>query len=287
MARAFPGVAGGGAERVSPRLCEAHGLRELDARQYLSLFLFGMFHPVVDSMRGLREASHLRRVREQTGAEGSVALSRFSQAQHVFEPELLREGIGTLVEEGGAQLGAGGGGGWMRARCASSSARCGKSCRGCAGWRTVADGAAKRRPCARHRTEPARRVAGCCAKNQSLKSEGRMPPGTAAPARAYRNRDCLRNGSPCPRQHSAPPAYVRPSRPWRDPFSEHNWLANLARASAARRCGAPVLRVRHPKPAIPPPAPTAPREVANLAYFKARRFNSTARRDRDPAGRFS
>ena len=184
MARAFPGVAGGGAERVSPRLCEAHGLRELDARQYLSLFLFGMFHPVVDSMRGLREASHLRRVREQTGAEGSVALSRFSQAQHVFEPELLREGIGTLVEEGGAQLGAGGGGGWMRARCASSSARCGKSCRGCAGWRTVADGAAKRRPCARHRTEPARRVAGCCAKNQSLKSEGRMPPGTAAPARA-------------------------------------------------------------------------------------------------------
>jgi len=55
---------------------EEHGLRRLDAEQYLSLFLFGLFNPVVDSMRGLCGASHLRRVRAQTGAEGPVALSR-------------------------------------------------------------------------------------------------------------------------------------------------------------------------------------------------------------------
>ena len=90
---------------------EEHGLRLLHAEQYLSLFLFGMFNPVVDSMRGLCEASHLRRVREETGTEGPVALSRFSDAQHVVDPELLREVIGTLVEEGGAQLGASCGGG--------------------------------------------------------------------------------------------------------------------------------------------------------------------------------
>ena len=85
---------------------ETHGLRRLDAGQYLSLFLFGLFNPVVDSMRGLCEASHLRRVRAQTGAGGPVALSRFSEAQQVFDPELLREVIGALVAEGGAQLGA-------------------------------------------------------------------------------------------------------------------------------------------------------------------------------------
>jgi hypothetical protein len=98
-------------EGVPPGPREAHGLRRLDAPQYLSLFLFGLFNPVVDSMRGLCEASHLRRVRGQTGAEGPVALSRFSEAQHVFDPELLRQVIGTLVEEGGAQLGASCGGG--------------------------------------------------------------------------------------------------------------------------------------------------------------------------------
>ena len=95
---------------VPPGPREEHGRRRLHAEPYLSLFLFGMFNPVLDSMRGLCEASHLRRVRGQTGAEGPVALSRFSDAQHVVDPELLRAVIGTLVEEGGAQLGARGGG---------------------------------------------------------------------------------------------------------------------------------------------------------------------------------
>jgi len=53
----------------------------------------------------------LRRVREQTGAEGPVVPSRFSEAQHVFDPELLRQIISVLVAEGGAQLGASCGGG--------------------------------------------------------------------------------------------------------------------------------------------------------------------------------
>lgn len=107
----FQELLGAAREAVPPGPREEHGLRVLHAPQYLSLFLLGMFNPVVDSMRGLCEASHLRRVREETGAEGPVALSRFSDAQHVFEPGLLQRVIGTLVEEGGAQLGAGCGGG--------------------------------------------------------------------------------------------------------------------------------------------------------------------------------
>ena len=97
-------------EAVPPGPRVEHGRRRLHAGQYPGLFLFGLFNPVLESMRGLCEASHLRRVREQTGAEGPVALSRFSDAQHVFDPELLRQVIGTLVEEGGAQLGASCGG---------------------------------------------------------------------------------------------------------------------------------------------------------------------------------
>jgi hypothetical protein len=106
----FQGLLAAARGRVPAGPREEHGLRRLGARQYLSLFLFGLFNPVVDSMRGLCEASHLRRVRAQTGAEGPVALSRFSEAQHVFDPELLRQVISALVEEGGAPLGAGSGG---------------------------------------------------------------------------------------------------------------------------------------------------------------------------------
>ena len=107
----FQALLAGARGRVPSGPREEHGLRLLHAPQYLGLFLFGLFNPVLDSMRGLCEASHLRRVREKTGVEGPVALSRFSDAQHVFEPELLRQVIGTLVEEGGAQLGASCGGG--------------------------------------------------------------------------------------------------------------------------------------------------------------------------------
>src|SRR5205085_12637459 len=39
--------------------------RKLGQKDYLSLLLFGLFNPVVDSMRGLCAASRLRRVREE------------------------------------------------------------------------------------------------------------------------------------------------------------------------------------------------------------------------------
>ena len=75
-----------------------HGLRRLDARRYLGLFLLGLVNPIIESMRALCAASALGRVtREVSGAK--VALSRFSEAQHVFEPGLLRKVFSGLLAE--------------------------------------------------------------------------------------------------------------------------------------------------------------------------------------------
>ncbi len=64
--------------------------RLLLEEDYFSLMLFGLFNPVVDSMRGLCAASRLQRVREEVSG-GKVSLGSFSEAQGVFDPELLRQ----------------------------------------------------------------------------------------------------------------------------------------------------------------------------------------------------
>ena len=88
---------------------ESHGLRIHQVEEYLSLFLLGMFNPVLSSMRALCQASRLGRVQEQCGTRG-VSLSRFSEAQAVFDPELMRRCLSDLVEESAGALGADQGG---------------------------------------------------------------------------------------------------------------------------------------------------------------------------------
>jgi hypothetical protein len=95
--------------RVEPGRRELHGLRRLGASEYLRLFLLGVFNPIVSSMRALCAASEFRRVQEQSGGQ-PVALSRFSEAQHVFDPELLRHVMEELVERGAVHLAASRGG---------------------------------------------------------------------------------------------------------------------------------------------------------------------------------
>ena len=72
--------------------------RLLSESDYLSLLLFGLFNPVVESMRGLCAASRLRRVQEDVCSH-PVSLGSFSEAQSVVEPELLRK----VFEELGSQ----------------------------------------------------------------------------------------------------------------------------------------------------------------------------------------
>lgn len=64
--------------------------RLLLEENYFCLMLFGLFNPVVDSMRGLCAASHLVRVQKDVCGR-KVSLGSFSEAQSVFDPELLKQ----------------------------------------------------------------------------------------------------------------------------------------------------------------------------------------------------
>lgn len=64
--------------------------RELGYAPYLSLFLFGLFNPVVESMRGLCAISKLPRVQEEI-CRSKVSLGSFSEIQAMLDPELLQQ----------------------------------------------------------------------------------------------------------------------------------------------------------------------------------------------------
>src|SRR5207249_5968560 len=63
-----------------------------------SLLLFGLFNPVVRTMRGLCEATKLGRVQRQISS-AYVSLGSFSEAQAVFALEVLEEVIKELGSE--------------------------------------------------------------------------------------------------------------------------------------------------------------------------------------------
>jgi hypothetical protein len=71
------------------------GNRELFYDQYVSLLLLYFFSPVLTSLRGIQRASKLDKV--QRIVQGSrVSLGSLSEAQHVFDPEPLRNILGEL-----------------------------------------------------------------------------------------------------------------------------------------------------------------------------------------------
>ena len=72
--------------------------RLLLEEDYFSLMLFGLFNPVLDSMRGLCAASHLARVQTEVCSR-QVSLGSFSEAQGVFDPELLKGVFLDLAEQ--------------------------------------------------------------------------------------------------------------------------------------------------------------------------------------------
>jgi hypothetical protein len=77
---------------------ESDPRRTFDANGYFSLMLFTLFNPVIDSMRGACAASELSTVGDRCGS-GRVSLGSFSEAQSVFEPQLLQEVIRTLASQ--------------------------------------------------------------------------------------------------------------------------------------------------------------------------------------------
>lgn len=79
--------------------------RRLGQSDYFSLLLFGLFNPVVETMRGLCAASALCRVQREV-CGGRVSLGSFSEAQAVAEPALLQKVFEDLTAECGAAAGA-------------------------------------------------------------------------------------------------------------------------------------------------------------------------------------
>jgi len=85
-------------ERVAMPHSESDPRRKLLSADYFSLLLFGLFNPVVRTMRGLCEATKLGRVQRQISS-AYVSLGSFSEAQAVFAPEVLEEVIKELGAE--------------------------------------------------------------------------------------------------------------------------------------------------------------------------------------------
>jgi hypothetical protein len=80
----------------SPR--EADPKRKLLEEDYFSLMLFGLLNPVLDSMRGLCAASDLVKMQKEVCTH-HVSLGSFSEAQSVFDPEVLKEVFLQLASE--------------------------------------------------------------------------------------------------------------------------------------------------------------------------------------------
>jgi hypothetical protein len=72
--------------------------RKLGYASYLSLFLFGLFNPVVTSMRALCSVSELVKVQREIGCP-KVSLGSFSETQGVLDPDLLKQVFENLVEQ--------------------------------------------------------------------------------------------------------------------------------------------------------------------------------------------
>lgn len=71
--------------------------RKFDAEGYFVMLLFTLLNPVIDSMRGLCATSKFKRFETATGLP-PVSLGSFSEAQSVFDPQVLRGVIRALLE---------------------------------------------------------------------------------------------------------------------------------------------------------------------------------------------
>jgi hypothetical protein len=71
--------------------------RTLFADDYFCLFLFAILNPVVTSMRALCHVSRCQKMRQVSKAP--VSPGSFSEAQHVFSPDILEQVLRDLAQE--------------------------------------------------------------------------------------------------------------------------------------------------------------------------------------------
>ena len=94
-------------DRLLPLLDQLHevgcdrdsaGNRRLHFDQYCSFILLVLFNPIVNSLRGIQQASQLRNVQRKLGCS-RASLGSLSEAVAVFDPERLKPIITTLSAE--------------------------------------------------------------------------------------------------------------------------------------------------------------------------------------------
>lgn len=85
--------------RLMPLLERLHGVgtqrdkagnRELFFDQYCAYILLFLFNPIVTSLRGIQQASELKKVQKKLGCPRS-SLGSLSEATHIFDPEPLKQ----------------------------------------------------------------------------------------------------------------------------------------------------------------------------------------------------
>jgi hypothetical protein len=74
------------------------GNRVLFFDQYAALILLFFFNPIVDSLRGIQQASKLKKVQQKLGCS-RTSLTALSEAARVFDAEALPQIVGELAEE--------------------------------------------------------------------------------------------------------------------------------------------------------------------------------------------
>lgn len=77
-------------------LIKDHHNRDLHFDQYLSLILFFYFNPIITSLRGIKQATHLEKVQKKLGVN-PTSLGSLSEAQGVFDSKLLEPLISELA----------------------------------------------------------------------------------------------------------------------------------------------------------------------------------------------
>src|ERR1043165_6340670 len=77
---------------------DSSGNRRLLFSQYASLMLLALFNPMLQSLRGLSQASSLKKVQKLLGG-GRVSLGSLSESVRVFDPKLLVPIIEDLLAQ--------------------------------------------------------------------------------------------------------------------------------------------------------------------------------------------
>ena len=87
-------------EKLHDDACERDraGNRKLHFDQHAALILLYFFNPIVTSLRGIQQASELKKVQRILGCP-RASLGSLSEANHVFDADLLRGVIGELVDQ--------------------------------------------------------------------------------------------------------------------------------------------------------------------------------------------